>query len=291
MRIYPQNMIVEFKPTVEISHFRARGLDLNKKCTVSIPRVDALYFLKYFSPNFKAILDYPSDDVLVSAVMCTCAGREKLARHAVLQFREQTHEDKELVIINQGSNWITKKGEENITEVMVRDDLTNGAMRNIGDSIARGQYIVRWDDDDIFTERRIEMQLNAIKETGYPASSFSNYTVYIHEDNIVFDYCAEGPCVGLLMYKNEGKEYLEDIETGSDSIFASNYQQLVVVIDNNPSEYIRAYHGNNLHSKHKICGMYSGNKSDLISNAVIVGKDTDIDSIEYAKVVYRRLLS
>ncbi len=282
MRKYPKNLVVKFRPTAEVRHFRACGISLKEPTTISLPREDALYCLHYFNSNFAPDFTFPPTDTIVSAVLPTCKGRELMATNCVNQFLSQTYPYKELIIINQGNKWIVQEDVEGITEVMAHKTLTNGAMRNIGDSIAIGQYIIRFDDDDIFSNNRIEEQLNAIKETGYPASSYNSYVIYIREDNIIFEYDAGVPCVGLMMYENKGLRYEEDLIIGSDSIFATNFNGLIVEVDNKPSDYVRIYNGNNLHSKNKLLGMYAGNKKDLAPDSNLLTAKSDKEKVVLA---------
>lgn len=240
----PEKIRIRFKATDELNRYRGFGIDTNLKINWVLDRETALRLVLSYPENFAADIEYPDNSTLISAVLCTCTGREYLARRAIQQFNNQTWKEKELIIVNQGEQFITIE-EENITEVMVPSYLNNGAMRNIGDALARGGYIVRLDDDDLFHRNRFKMQMNAIQETGAPASSFQNIINYIPIEDVAWVRALKcSP--GLMMYRNEGRRYISDLRKSSDTYFmAEHYIGQVVTIDNPPEYYIRYWHGIN----------------------------------------------
>ena len=102
--------------------------------------------------------------MLVSAIMVTGkhACRRSFSQAAIRCFLEQTHPDKELVIINGGGPPLCSAHPE-VREIVVPvgSDVTLGDLRNIGLEQARGDLIIQWDDDDWHHPRRMEFQTSA----------------------------------------------------------------------------------------------------------------------------------
>ncbi len=251
----PCKIRVKFRPSENMARYRGFGIDTDMVSEWVLPAEEAHKFVRWYPDNWLLSPPRPDNETLVSAVMCTCKGREDMARQAVMEFYNQDWKNKELVIVNQGDEWIIGCG-KNIIEVKVSPTLNNGEMHNIGDGIASGAYIIRMDDDDLFSEDRFSEQLKAIKDTGATASTYRYYLTYIISEDVAvvqrFVYCP-----GLLMYRNEGLSYVEDIVKGSDSIFLQDYYgSELAIIDNAPEKYIRTYHGISQLSKRDRFGRY-----------------------------------
>ena len=242
---YPEIIKIRFRPTPEMCRFRGHGIDTLKKLVWEVPREDGIYLIRYYSNNWAIDKDVPDPATpLVSAVMPTCPGREKMARYAVEQFKNQTWPNKELVIVNEGTEWITDGTHNNIREVRVQPGHKNGALHNIGDGIAKGDYIIRWDDDDIHHPDRIRLQVQSVMISGGPCSTLGKRIHYILEDDIAFIKPATS--VGLILYRNEGKRYEEGVGGGSDEMFFNYfYRGKTTKLDNWPGLYVRIFHGVN----------------------------------------------
>lgn len=83
---------------------------------------------------------------LVSALMVTQSGRERFAREAVECFHAQTYPNKELVIVVQPYHEPPKLG----------------ALRNESVLRAKGEYVIQWDDDDLYGPERIQSHVDVI---------------------------------------------------------------------------------------------------------------------------------
>lgn len=117
----------------------------------------------------------------VSAVMCTY-GRFKCVERALNCFLQQDYKgETELIIFNTdpenpytltselnmlGSVKIVNQGVDSITN----EPYTNvGAIRRDALTHATGDYVVTWDDDDIFLPHFIRQGIDRIAETGLPS--------------------------------------------------------------------------------------------------------------------------
>lgn len=115
----------------------------------------------------------------VSAVMCTY-GRFSCVERAMNCFLQQTYPNKELIIFNTD---IDSPYQDNRCELLPhgiliincnKDSITKEPYTNVGairrDALmfATGDYVVTWDDDDVFLPHFMEQAVDRMNETGLP---------------------------------------------------------------------------------------------------------------------------
>lgn len=101
---------------------------------------------------------------------------ELVVAEAVESFLRQTHDDKELVIVNDtpGQTIRLNKDYDNIRVVNIPYRIRSlGEKCNIAASLATGDYLMRWDDDDISLPWRMSLTLSKIGVAGYWKPSHS----------------------------------------------------------------------------------------------------------------------
>lgn len=101
---------------------------------------------------------------LVSCIMPTYNRREFIP-HAIHYFLRQDYPNKELIIIDDGTDNIKDlvPDIENIRYYSLDDKITLGAKLNIACSYAKGDILVNWDDDDWYAAHRITYQVKALQ--------------------------------------------------------------------------------------------------------------------------------
>ena len=115
----------------------------------------------------------------ISAVMCTYK-RFKCVQRAVDCFIAQTHPNKELIIFNtdvESPYVVTPQLYEAGIRIVNQayDEVTGEAYTNVGairrDALkhATGDYVVTWDDDDIWLDFFMEQAIDRMRETGLPS--------------------------------------------------------------------------------------------------------------------------
>ena len=111
---------------------------------------DDIYFY------FRTAGDWP----LVSCIMPTYNRRAFLPQ-AIQSFRQQDYPNRELIIVDDGSDGIQDliPAAANITYVQARRRMSIGAKRNLACQQARGEFIAHWDDDDWYSPDRLRYQL------------------------------------------------------------------------------------------------------------------------------------
>ena len=107
-----------------------------------------------------------SSTPLVSVLILTC-NRNSYARLAVQLIGTQTYENLEIVLVDDGAEPLgpTFAGEHpNLPMTIVRSGgaagtATIGAKRNMAVNAARGEYLIHWDDDDMYAPDRVARQI------------------------------------------------------------------------------------------------------------------------------------
>ena len=132
-------------------------------------------------------------------ITCTCithSGRTSFLKKSIEYFKNQTYSNKELLIVSQATQeenekiekFISNSQEINLHIVDGKMDL--GTMRHTSVSLAKGDIICQWDDDDVFGKNRLSNQ----------------YDKLISDKNNI----ASAYCYFLYYFKNDRKVYLSD---------------------------------------------------------------------------------
>ncbi len=137
------------------------------------------------APWFKRTFGNPT----VSVVMSTY-NRDMALPNAIESILEQTYTDFEFIIINDGSTdntdaQIRYYAEQDPRIVYLKNEENKGLIYSLnrGLDAARGEYIVRMDDDDKSTPHRLERQVLAMKI--YPNITIMGANILGREDKIM----------------------------------------------------------------------------------------------------------
>lgn len=120
---------------------------------------------------------------LVSCV-CPTFGKVKHLNEAVQSFLIQTYPNKELIIFNNYDSIDIVYDHPQVKVINYKDKITGNTAecRNLGNQYASGEYIMTWDDDDIYLKDRISNLMNKMinnPHTGYLSRA------YYSEGNII----------------------------------------------------------------------------------------------------------
>jgi len=112
---------------------------------------------------------------LVSCIMPTC-DRRSFIKAAIDCWRKQTYSNLQLVIIDDGADRIRDliPPDPRIIYVEMADRVSTGRKRNLCCEAAGGEIICHFDDDDWCDSRRIEKQVELLRESGQPVTGYSN---------------------------------------------------------------------------------------------------------------------
>ena len=132
-------------------------------------------------------LGQPVAEVLgrVSIVTPTTASRARLHPQLWQCFLDQTWKEKELVVVetyhDEPSAFFQRIAQQDsrlkYTAIKrpVGEDLTVGAKRNLTILLATGQYIVNFDDDDLYADRYVERMVTAMQRRNLVALTLSSW--------------------------------------------------------------------------------------------------------------------
>lgn len=159
----------------------------------------------------------------VTAIIPTF-NRFKYLMNTIKSIKEQTYSNMEIIVVNDCStekeyyeyNW-----EENGVTILHLDENSKtkfgyacaAYVRNKGVENSTGKYVAFCDDDDIWFPRKIELQVNAMKETGCKMSSTDGllgFGVYNANQKYII-YNAEN-CYNTLqnIYRSKGSNVLDN---------------------------------------------------------------------------------
>ncbi len=105
---------------------------------------------------------------LVSAI-CPTFNRRKYIPQAIACFKAQTYENRELIIVDDGTQScadLVPTNDPTIKYFRLEEKLATGAKRNLCCEKASGEIIVHWDDDDWSAPARITDQVERLKDCG-----------------------------------------------------------------------------------------------------------------------------
>lgn len=232
---------------------------------VSISVISMGYFCYRYSNYLTEDSRYP----LITCIMITGkdASRERFARQAIRNFREQTYPVKHLVIMNHGSFSAVHSDENlsNVTEVRVTkgDGVTLGDIRNMAfDFVPYGGLFFVWDDDDYRAPDTLMRMYRHMRSENASAVCFTQRLEYDISTHFAWKTILQSGFVHVLAKKHYGvrymsKESLEDINLLKDM---RKVYPVATMTENDPTMYVRLVHGSNtsLYVKPK--------KTDIIKN-------------------------
>ena len=101
----------------------------------------------------------PQAQPLVSCIMPTC-NRRRFIPLALERFREQSYRNRELIVVDDGSDAIGDlvRHEPAVRYIRLERRTSIGGKRNIACAEARGEIVAHWDDDDWYSRDRLTRQ-------------------------------------------------------------------------------------------------------------------------------------
>ena len=191
----------------------------------------------------------------VSCVMVT-ADRPSLVVRAIHCYLTQTYSNKELVVLDNGTNSIepllskVPASELVYKKIERTPDLILGDIRNTALNMAQGDFIIpQWDDDDWYHPDRIRIQVDALLE-GHDACALHGTLMHVDSDAYF-----SSPYIGLLpngvpptiMHRRDDSIKYPSLPRTEDTVYVNawrdkTYHLLPVSYS---YLYIRSFHGAN----------------------------------------------
>jgi glycosyltransferase involved in cell wall biosynthesis len=187
--------------------------------------------------------------------LCITHNNPKQLQLVINCFNAQTYANKELMVLFEGDNTYVK-GLSNhnrnkdiyFVEVPANPKLTLGELRNIAVEQCNGEYFCQWDDDDWYANNRLQVQMDAIRQSCKPASMLLYWLMYDNVNKSAYlspFRLWEGSILCKKSIITPECNYASLIK-GEDTILLGNLlnsNSIFPVI--NPSLYIYVFHGKN----------------------------------------------
>lgn len=201
----------------------------------------------------------------VSCLMVT-ANRLHLARRAIQCFKNQSYKNKELVILDDGSQDYSPllndipSSEIKYIQLDGSNNYVLGQLRNLSLEAATGDYLIQWDDDDWYHPERVEIQAS-ILDKGFDVCCLSSAIMHLDTPEFI-----EHPYIGILpdgipgsiMHKRNDDIRYPETRRAEDTVYLKQWMEKKYFKLENSYNYLflRAYHGQNtweqVHFKRRI---------------------------------------
>ncbi len=206
---------------------------------------------------------------LVSCLMVT-RGDPLRVRRSIQSFVDQTYTETELVIVTDAREEQmrfvrTDYPQANIKWVFVAPDsgLVLGQLRNLSIDQASGEYVLQWDDDDLYDPSRIFYQLQAIQKGRAQASILLRWTVWWPAKRRLF-ISERRAWEGSLMCSRTVMPRYPALARGEDKPLVERLlKELDVALIDAPRLYIYVIHGSNTWTTEHFEGIFSRLTLDL----------------------------
>jgi predicted O-methyltransferase YrrM len=170
----------------------------------------------------------PAAQPLVSCLMPT-ANRRAFIPLAIRYFLRQDYANRELIILDDGSDSVADliPNDPRIRYIRMEEQRTMGSKHNQGCSLARGEIIAHWDDDDWFAETRLSYQVSELlKQPQMTLTGLSRLLFYSPGADRAWEYTyppAQLPwvCGSTFCYRKVFWEHhpFPDMNEGADTVF------------------------------------------------------------------------
>lgn len=218
-----------------------------------------------------------SESPLVSCVMVT-ADRHDLCRRAIRSWAEQTWENCELVILDNGrepmQDLLADLPSERIVyrHVANNPETTIGELRNSSLDMVRGDFVVpQWDDDDWSAPVRIERQMAALR--AHDADAVTLYATLMHvDDPDWFDHpfygLLEGGVPPTILHKRDDTIRFPELRRTSDTTYKHAWMKRgyhIMPMKEAGHLHLRYSHGGNLWEKEHFLRRMRNTPVDLLA--------------------------
>lgn len=205
------------------------------------------------------------DTPLVSCIMPT-HNRRAFVPRAIRYFLRQDYPNKELVIIDDGSDTVQDliPANEQIRYSPVHQKVTLGLKRNMACEQARGLLIMHWDDDDWHAPHRIRTQVEAFLRE--EAEVCGVRKMLFHEPATgrtwLYTYPPDQPrwlAGGSLLYTRDfwARSPFPDVQVGEDTYFIWNHPRERAVTLDDYCFYVAMIHPGNTSPKERTGAYWS----------------------------------
>ncbi len=197
------------------------------------------------------------DKPLVSCIMPTYNRREFVPR-AIKYFLRQDYDNKELIIIDDGSDPVEDLVPDLPGIRYFRHDrkITLGAKLNTACQHAEGGIIVNWDDDDWYAPWRLKYQVESLQQQQAGVCGINKLLYYDFKNRKAYQYIyppdqrkwllGSSLCYTKQLWRNNA---FAEIDVGMDGLFVWNTPPQQVSVLDNHSFSVHMIHSHNVSPK------------------------------------------
>lgn len=194
---------------------------------------------------------------LVSCIMPTY-NRRAFVPYAIRYFNRQTYANKELIILDDGSDCIVDlvPNETNIRYYRFDDKITLGEKLNLACEYAQGPIIVNWDDDDWYARRRITYQVEELLKHKTSICGINNLLYYDIKNSKGYKYTypenhktwllGSSQCYTKVFWENHRFAH---INVGMDGLFVWSATPDRITVLPDPTFSVHMIHKDNISPK------------------------------------------
>jgi glycosyltransferase involved in cell wall biosynthesis len=195
----------------------------------------------------------------VSCLIVT-ADRRQLLKRSLHSYKNQTHKNKELVVVDNGHEKIEDlladfpNGEVKYIRVEPSPNNILGDLRNISLDEASGDYLICWDDDDWFHPERIEIELKTLQQ-GYDACCLTGNLFHIDTEKFMEHpyrgFLPNGSPSTIMHIRNDQIRY-PSLQREEDTIYLNQWRKHKKYKNLDLSYaylFVRVFHGDNVSGK------------------------------------------
>lgn len=244
----------------------------------------------------------PTDSNNLPKISCltVTANRKHLMKRAIHCFQNQTYQNKELVIIDDGEEDLDDflsplpPGQVNYVKLVKKPENTLGKLRNRSLQEAGGDFLVQWDDDDWYHPERIAVQAQVL-ENGYDACCLSGALMHLDEEPYMqhpyVGYLPDG-IPGSIMHRRDESIRYPHTRRAEDTVYLQEWmdRRYLQLPDTYSHLFIRCYHGSNTWEKDHFLRRVRNNPGDAVLyfwHEIIKGKLFDHPKFQLTDAQHR----
>lgn len=198
----------------------------------------------------------------MNKVSCITVTRNRIPhlKKCVKYFTEQTHKDKELIIVYYSGDKETEsylkenrnsfiKNNIYFYKFIEQEGLYLGAIRNFAISKSQGNWICIWDDDDYYDKNRIKNQLKFCLQENIDANTLRSILIYSNkyqELKLTFERQEMGWEGSLLCKKNSMPKYVNKSKGEDTPVLERLYNEHKLLTYFDPELYVYIFHDQNV---------------------------------------------
>jgi glycosyltransferase involved in cell wall biosynthesis len=188
----------------------------------------------------------------ISCVMVT-ANRAAIARRAVSCFLDQSWSNRELVIVDDGSEDYAPIVSSIPADRLIHQRIgkssgnTLGKLRNLSLDLARGDLVAQWDDDDWYHPDRLKRQAEALtggKRACVLAATLMHLDAPEWMDRPYIGSLNPG-VPGTILHRADATARYPEERRGEDTVFLDHWSREQLAVIDAPHLFLRAFHGSN----------------------------------------------